>query len=384
MVLVRATEAFTGLEIKAETTWGVDPGTWGTASYRVPFRSENFHYEDAILPASAEFSGLGGLLGLDRGARVVRGTLTVEPVYSEIWFWLLFGQCFGSEDLVVDNDVLATGSLTTLNTHIFTLGSGLPVGLAMRAWRAGIGPTGASTWYDLITGLMVESWTWDQPEGDRATLTINFIGKAIATTATTGLTLATLETTIAKVKAPDLSRAGSLWLLGSTLTAHKCTSFTISVDRKVEAPPAFLQSLLTLDQPGVNGIREVKLSFESNLEQDYNANFKPWKEFLSQTAGQFVCVYDSGVVAAAATNYKIRFDMPRVEYTAVTNNAEEALLKLTGEATSVIAALSTFTSGYNDYVTVPASGQTELRCMVNVVQTDEATTDTKFTALPNG
>lgn len=383
MVLVRATEAFTGLEIKAETTWGVDPGTWGTGSYRVPFRSENLHYEDAILPLSSEFSGLGGLLGLDRGARIVRGSLTVEPVYSEIWFWLLFGQCFGSEDLVVDNDVLATGSLTTLNTHIFNLGTGIPTGLAMRAFRAGEGPV-ASGYVDTITGLVVEKWRWEQPEGDRATLTIDFIGKAITTVAGTGLTLATLETTLAKLKAPDLQRAGSLWLLGATLTAHKCTSFSIEVDRKIEPPPAFLQSLLTLDKPGATAIREVKMSFESNLEQDYNANFKPWKEFIAQQATQFVCVYDSGVVAAAATNYKIRFDIPRLEYTAVTNNAEEALLKLTGEGTAVVAALSTLSSGYNDYVTVPASGSTELRCLVNVVQTDEATTDTKFTALPNG
>ena len=390
MTIVRATEQYTAIEIQEALTWGTDPGSWAAAPvYRVPFRSEDLHMEDEFFPDPAEFGTLGGLSSIDSGRRVVRGTLVVEPVYSENWFWKLFGCCFGGEDLVVDRAVTDdTVAATNLNTHIFTPGpgifSGTNQGLAMRVWKAGVGPA-ASGWVDTITGLLVTKWTWDQPEGDRSTLTIEFIGKAITTAAGSGTPKA-LETTLAKVKAIDLGRAGSKFMLGATLTQMNCTGFTITVDRKVEPPPAFLQSLTVLDQPGITGIREVTLDFTSNLELDYYANFKPFKEFLLQTESQFVCIYDAGVVATAATNYQIRFDMPAIRFLDVRNNITQAVPQLTGSARARVAAISTLTGGMSDFTTIPLSngGATDVRVLVNVNQTDEPTNDTKFTLLANG
>ena len=382
MVLVKAFEPFTGIEIKEETSWGVDPGTWGTSSYRVPFTSEDIHQERDIFPDSTEFGALGGLISVDSGRNIVLGSLTVEPAYDTIWFWKLFAQAWGTENLVLDNNVLAAAE-TGVNTHIFTPGTALPVGLAARVWKAGPGPA-ASGFMDLLLGLKVSRMVWNQPAGDRCTVTFDFIGKSKTPISTSGLTLIALETGPRKVKALDLQRSGSVIVLGDTLTAHNITGFTLTVDRQVEAPDGFLNNLLTLPEPGIVATRVVTLDITSNLEQDYGSANKPGNEFGNDLDSSAVIIYDSGVVAGGTSNYKIRFDLPKIRWTDFRNNIDQPIPEMTATGRAQVGLYTRLDAPYgDDFATIPTSAEIDVRALVNVNQSDEPTSDTKFSALPN-
>jgi hypothetical protein len=84
-----------------------------------------------------------------------------------------------------------------------------------------------------------------------------------------------------------------------------------------------------------------------------------------------------------AVNYKIRFDAPAIRYTEVRNNITQAVPQMTGSARFRVAAVSTFSSGYNDHTSFPSGGSIDYRVMCHVNQTDEPTTDTKFTLMGN-
>lgn len=171
MVKVHSHDPWVGAVIKLESTWGTDPGTWGTAAYKVPFTSEDLHLDVEEFPASEEFGALGGLLAVDIGRKSATGSITVDPAYNTKWFWTLFSQAWGTENLVTDRSIWDdTTAVTNLNTHIWTPGTALPTGLSMRVWLGGQGPAG-SAYFLLITGLIVTRMVWEQPRNGRARVT---------------------------------------------------------------------------------------------------------------------------------------------------------------------------------------------------------------------
>lgn len=384
MVKIRSSETnFVGIEIKEEATWNVDPGTWGTAAFRVPFVAEDVHFEDDVFPDSNEFAALGALTGIDKGRRIVRGSITCEPQYNNIYFWKLFAQAWGAEDVRTSESIYEAAEIG-LNTHGFTPGTGIPIGLTARVWKSGPNDSG---YMDVVTGIIVTRMVWDQPEGDRCTVTFDLIAGKITTTAVSSLTMLAFESPIVKFKATDFERAGSKVLFGGTTqTALNITGFTLTIDRNIDAGSAFLNSLTTLDKPGIIGNRSVELTINSILEQSYNAANKPWKEFSSspQVDSKVTLGYEADTIAVGSIPYALRFDMPKLIWTDVRPNLSQAGEQpFTATGRAAIGAISSLTAGMDDHTDIPSGGSVDVRALCHVAEGDEPAIDGKFSALPN-
>lgn len=377
MVRVGSHDEFTAVEMKFETTYGTDP-TWAADVFKVPHTGESLHYEVTEFPASEEFGTLGGLQSVDQGRRVVEGSMTFEPAYDTVWFWRMFSQAWGAENLVLDQDMEGVAELT-MNTHFFSPGTGLPVGLALRVWKGG----SATGTVDTILGLIVTRMVWNQPRNNRATVTLDFLGKSITSAAPGGSPVA-LEASPKKFKALDLQRAGSLFWLGTTMGTFNAMGFSLTIDRKLQITDAFLQSLLVADKPLISGTREVTLEIDTDLESDYNSANKPWFEFLAGLTSSCSIFYDSGVAAVAARNYRARIDLPAITYLAADNSIKQAGAQpFPIRAKAQVGPLSNLDS-LADHVTIPASGSVDVRFGFQVAQGDEPALDTKFSNLANG
>lgn len=387
MVKVRSSETdFVGIEIQEELTWNTEPADWISGNeFRAPFVSEDIHFEDDVFPDSNEFAALGALIGIDKGRRIVRGSLVCEPQYNNIYFWKLFAQAWGAEDTKADESIYEA-AVTGLNTHGFTPGSGIPVGMSMRVWKSGPNDAGSR---DLVTGLIVTRMVWDQPEGDRCTVTFDFIGGDITTEAVVGETMLAFESPIVKFKATDFERAGSKLLFGATTqTALNITGFTLTIDRNIDAGSAFLNNLTTLEKPGIIGNRSVELVINSVLEQNYNAANKPWSEFAAspQLDSKVTIGYEADTIAVATTPYALRFDMPKLIWTDVRPNltqAGEQPFTATGRA--ALGAISALTAGMDDHQDIPSGGSVDVRALCHVADGDEpaGAGAVKFSDLPN-
>src|SRR5262245_46244389 len=307
MALVRTNDTYTLVEFGYETTYGTPPayaaGSGLTGYRRFPFAGETLKYEQETLPLSEEFTAFGGLSAVDLGKRRVRGSITIEPQYDATWFWMLFGLSFSYEN-VDANRTLTQATVTTpangLNAHIFNNGSVLK-SLTLNVWKAGPGPVDASHYVDVITGLYITKWTWDQPEGNRAKVTLDFIGSLITTVPSNTLTGGPQSSVVGnKVNITHLGTGSNTGLIlfgnGAADGVNlNLTGFTISVDRKVDdTSAAFLNEALTANTPGIEGIRETTVSFTTNLEHDYNATNKPWPLFVAGTQAAMHILYDSG------------------------------------------------------------------------------------------
>lgn len=392
MALVRANDTFTLCEFGYETTYGTAPtypGTGAAIHRRFPFVAENMKIETEVLPLSEEFTAFAGLSGVDLGKRRVRGTLTVEPQYDSTWFWMLFGLAFSYEN-VDPNKTLMNAAVTTpangLNAHLFNHGNILK-SATMYVWKAGPGPADGSHWVDRITGLYVTKWTWDQPEGNRAKVTLEFIGSAMTTVASNTLNGGVPQPiyTGTKINIQHLGTGSNAGLIlfgnGSAEIANlNLTGFTINVDRKIDdTSGAFLNEILTANQPGIEGIREVTLNFTTNLETDYNATSKPWPLFVAGTQAAMHIKYDSGVEASTtpSSNYGVRFDIPGLVLTDAQQSISKAGVQtMTVSATCPLASLTRLFTTYDQWTTndtpaIPSDNIVDIR-VATVLLTDTA------------
>lgn len=379
MALVRANDQYTLCEFAHEVAYGTAPtytsGTYTAASVRrFPFVAESIEIEQEVLPLSEEFTPFAGLSGVDLGKRRVRGSITVEPQYNSQWFWMLFGVAFSYENVKQDFNLMDVSHTTTqANAHIFNHGNILR-SITLWVWKAGPGPVDGSHWVDQITGLYITKWSWEQPEGQRAKVVMEYIGKAKTTVASNSLTggpnAAASGIKVAVQHLGTDTNAGIVaWGDGSGVPAElNLTGFTINVDRKIDdTSGAFINEILTANQPGIEGIREVKLSFTTNLEHDYNATGKPWPRFLLGSAGQSAMFirYDSAVAipgVTPASNYGIRFDLPGVVLTSVNQSVNKAgVQQLTAEATCPLASLTRMSATYDHFSTAPTDRMVDVR-----------------------
>jgi hypothetical protein len=380
MVKVFSHDPFVGLVIKKETTWGTDPGSWGSNALRVPFTTENLHLDVEEFPASEEFTGLGGNLGVETGRQSVTGSITVEPAYNTPWFWVLFSQLWATENYVADRSIWdATTPVTNLNTHVFGPGSAIDTGLSARVWLGGAGPA-ASSYFKLITGLVVTRMVWNQPRNGRATVTFDFIGKALTNVLGTGESLPAL-TTGTKVKAIDFTSVGSRThgsiMIGATMASFNTMGFTLTIDRKIELTDNYLQTLTTTDKPGIVGTREVTLEIDTDLEQNYGAAGKPFVEFLAQTVTSCAISYDSGVTAVSPEEYNFSFQIPGLFWTDVQPNANQAgpfTMPLIGKAQ--LALGTQLDSPFNEHA-LPTTAF-DIRALAHQVGTEDL--DAKWSA----
>jgi len=385
MVKVRTSDKFFGMEIKEEATYGTDPA-WPGAS--IPFIEDTLTFEDAEFAESAEFGAFGAWTGAEKGVRIVKGTIKINPRYNESWFWLLFGQGFGSEDLVVDREIEDDVTVATgLNTHIFSnLGVVTPKGLSARTFLQG--PTnGAGTFIKRINGLICNKWTWEQPAGaEQPTLEMEFLGSLIAMDSGSGVTPALLTTTDVKVKGFDMdaTRTKSHLKLGAvTMADFNVSAFTIVSDRGIETPEEYLNNALSLSKPGQEVTREITVDIEGFIEQDFHAVDKPSLEHFNDTATKLAFAYESATDAIAGKPYTVRFDMPNMHWTKfeapITGPGQ---IPLTASGRAALGDVDNFDAPFNEHNTVPPAGSTDFRVLVHVDgATDEPSADTKFTAL---
>ena len=382
MAKVHSHDAFTGLVMKAESTWGTDPGTWGTG-VKVPFTTEDLHYDVEVFPVSEEFGSLGGLQSVDTGRQSITGSITVEPTYNTPWWWILFSAAWGTENLVSDRGILdATTAVTNLNTHIWTQGTGAPLSLAIRKWLGGVGPA-ASAYFQLLLGLKVTRMVWNQPRNGRANVTFDFIGKSGEAFIGTGETIPNLALAT-KVKAIDFTTTGTRThgyiKVGSTLADFNTMGFTLTIDRKIELDDNYLQTLLQTTEPGVVGTREVTLELDTDLEQDWGAAGKPWAEFRAGTVSSCTIGYDSGVTAISPEEYNFKIDLPAIVWTDVRPQATQAgALPMPLTAVAQMGPRSNLDTPYDAHA-FPTTNF-DIRALAHVVGTDDL--DVKFTTLPN-
>lgn len=381
MVKVYSHQDWTGVVIKREATWGTDPGTWTSAAYKVPVVNEELFYDVEIFPPSDEFGALGGLQSVDLGRRSVQGSITVEPTYNTKWWWTLFSQAWGTENLVSDRSIWDdTTAVTDLNTHIWALSGATDIGLSMRVWLGGPGGAGSSH-FKLITGLIVTRMTWEQPRGGRARVTFDFIGKTMTAPIGTGETIPAAATAT-KVKAVDFTTIGGrtngkIWL-GATMASFNTMGFTVTVDRKIELDDNYLQTLNDTNKPGIQGTREVTLEIDTDLEQDFGGAGKPWAEFIAQTVSSASFAYDSGVTAVSPEEYNFRIDLPAIVWTDVRPTLSQAgPVPYRLRATAQMGLVSNLDGSFAEH-SIP-SGATDIRALCHVTATDDG--DAKYSGL---
>lgn len=382
MAKVHSHDAFTALVMKPEASWATEPTPWSSAPIKVPFLSEDLHYDVEVFPASEEFGALGGLQSVDTGRQSVTGSITVEPTYNTPWWWVLFSAAWGTENIVSDRSIFdATTPVTNLNTHIWTPGSSAPLSLAFRKWLGGAGPAG-SAYFQLILGAKVTRMVWTQPRNGRASVTFDYIAKSAESFIGTGETIPTLATAT-KVKAIDFTTTGSrthgFIRLGATLADFNTMGFTLTVDRKIELDDNYLQSLLQVTEPGIVGTREVTLEIDTDLEQDWGAAGKPWAEFRAGTVSSATIGYDSGVTAVSPEEYNFKLDLPAIVWTDIRPQATQAgAFPMPLTAVAQLGPISNLEGIYGAHA-IP-TGNTDIRAMSHVVGTDDL--DVKWSTLP--
>jgi hypothetical protein len=387
MVKVKTSDQYYGVELKEEATWGTDPGTWGTASFQVPHSAENIKFSDEIFPESAEFGARGAFTGSEKGRRIVSGSLTVEPRYNEKWFWLLFAHCFSSEDVVLDKD-MAEAAATGMNTHLFNItgdmGGSAIGGLSMRLFKSGSTDAGSII---TVNGLVANRWVWDQPEGDRPKLTIDFIGSAYTPSAASGLSLPALSTTDIKVKAIDLERTGAgppeasvIKFGNAAMTTLGVSGFTLTCDRGIETTAGYLHQLSTLDKPGAESTRNITLDLTAFLEQDFFATNRPFEEYYNDKTSMVGIQYVSATEATATDHmYSMRFDIPELHWADVDFGASaQGSIPFTASGRSAWGDLTAMDSPFDSYTVatpgpdVPPGGLTDLRMLMQCDAGDDA------------
>lgn len=385
MVKVFSHDPFVAVVIKLENTWGTEVTPFSTGSYKVPFTSEDFHLDIEEFPVSEEFGALGGVLGVDTGRESCVGSLTVEPTYNTAWWWKLFSQVWGTENIVQDRSIWdATTAVTNLNTHIWTPGTELATGMSMRVWLGGPGPAASSTFL-MITGLVITRMVWNQPRNARCNVTFDFIGKTLAPLPGTGETIPALASAT-KVKAIDFTSVGSRThgsiKIGATLADFNTMGFTLTVDKKIELTDNYLQTLTTTDKPGIVGTREITLEIDTDLEQDFNTAGKPFPDFVSKSISSVVINYDSGVTAVSPEEYNFSFQIPAIRWTDVrpqATNSGPLQMPITGRAQ--MGPLTNLDAPFNAHTVPPGSTLFDIRALCHTTFTEDA--DAKWSAKPD-
>lgn len=380
MVLVRSHDEFSGMMIQPETQWGVDPGNWNAAGIRVPLNSEELTLNQEPFPEQTEFGALGGITDVDLGGVDVTGSIVVDPRFEAKWYNMLLGQIFGAEDLVTDkwHDEAAS---TNGNTHIFNFTATPPIGLSAVAWKLGPTAGAGDGFIETITGLKVARAIFDQPEGDRMRLTVEFVGKGKSVLLNAGTETLAQLLGVQLIKPADHTRAASHFAVGATLNDLNFLGFTVTIDKRLEPSTAFTNDVTNKPEPGVVANRIVTLDVASQLEQDYHAEFKPSYEYKNKIKSQFVMVLAGENEVDTNQPYVFRLDCPAVRWTAAGDDFTAAGAPPTSATGRLLlGSAAALTSGYADHVTLPAAPATyDLRAMTCVKGTDDG--DTKYSGL---
>lgn len=368
MVLVRSTDSYVFGEWKVESTYGTDPD-FDAGADRMPFKAEDVHFEDEILSETGEFIGSGGLDRIDRGRRIVRGTIQVVPYYNQTWFLYMLGAMFGSENLVGDKTIFDIANLG-VNSHWFTQQNKQAQGFSLRFWKSGEDKSGYAT---RVHGLVPTRMVWTQPENDRCVVTFDVIGSSYVVEAATGLTENAPATDEIPFKYQDLEQAASLLHFGDgvgALAELNLNGFTLTVDRKIDVITAFLNNVSNLDKPSFTTRREITLDVSGYMEQNYAASGKPFERAYSKNTGSAVICYQSTTEiagAASTANYACRFDFPTLDWTTVRDSLNrDGILQVTGSARALLG-LSTRLASLDDAPNIPTAGtKIDLRCAFQV------------------
>ena len=388
MVLVRGNDPYTGIEISQQAAWK----TPMTTSFRtVPFIGETMTFERETLAVPKEMGTTGFREFVEYGRSFVKGTVTILGRYDAQWWNIMLAHAFYGETVVADSWVDGTvlngggGAAPPGNTHIYSFGSVLPMGLTIRVHKGGqsIGK------YDEFAGCMVSQFSIEQPENDVAKFTFTFTGYTMATNVQSG-GLAAIGG-VAPIRIRDHgNNPSTAWAgyckVGATPTAINFRSFRINVDRHVDFDAAFLNNLDNIDQPGITEVRDVTCEFTAFVEQSYGDAFKPATEFLAKTASKADILmvadatdttkrlYNSG--AAAYRPYALRLEFPKVYWTRVPNSIQS------GGANDATYAFTATKGSFDQTGSLPDGLTGDFRALVSVKDTDEPTPDAKFSNQP--
>lgn len=395
MTLVRSNDTYTKVQFGIEGTYDTAPTYNDTNYWQMPFLGETLKIERETLPMSEEFSAFGGMTGVDLGKSRVRGSISFEPVYNSQWMWVLFGLGFSHENVVQNKSidgVTITDPADGVNAHVFTTGQTLK-SLTMYVWKAGPELPSASNWVDKYTGLYISQWKWEQPEGNRARVTLDFIGKSYTTVAANTLTSGPTQSLGHKVNVQHLgtgTNTGIVCLGAQTgLVETNLTGFTITCNRKIDdTSPSFINDVTAANNPGIEGTREVTIDFTTNLETNYAAAGKPYKLFQAGTPAAFYAQYNSGVAISTtpATNYGISIGIPQITLTACDVSINKSGTQtVTGSGMASVQLWGSLAPKYDDDFNVPTTGGDVQ--VITVVKTtaaagnEEISADGKFTGL---
>lgn len=371
MTLVGGQQPFTGCAIAEETTWGVaSVGTYYTVPLTLPADSLRLKRDE--IQQAREFGGTGEPSTFDYGRASVEGSITVTPRFDARWWWILVAHAMRSETVVQDVFIDGTtiSAANSGNTHIFAPSATIPIGLTIRMFKSG--PTNAG-YTETFRGCLITSWTLEQEENGTLRATFNFIGKDKVTAAVGGLTLAAIAgTQLFDVR--SMSTGPAYFKTGATLTTLNILSWRFTYDSKLAIDPTFLQTLDTLNKPGIQDQFEITLEIRSQLEQDFGAANKPATEYEAKTASKWDAVYSNGIAVGDKT-YAMRLEAPSIRWTAVNNpNSDPGVPPTEFRANCIVGAFDQ-TGGLPDGLTGA------FRVLGTVKTTDEPTADAKFSSL---
>lgn len=305
MVLVRGSDPITGIEVGDETV------AWGTAAttfvrvFPVVSPGDQMLLERQQLARLRELGSTGALTTYDYGRGLVRGSITFQPSYNSVAFGKLLRELNGGTDTLGAANKLPSGGTpggtpSGYATHLFyqapftqtTVGweSGVGRGITIRVFKSGANDTGS---IDRFVGCIVTGMTWEQPENEAPRVTFNFVGKQLTTIAASGLTPAAVAANLVRIRARDfVNRPGQavcpgISFIGASLgTNLSIRSFTLTIDGKIEAAPAFLSDPDDVQKPGHVDKWEVTGEVRSILEQTYGLPIPqlPWKDWIDGAA----------------------------------------------------------------------------------------------------
>lgn len=373
MVNIHTNEPFTGVLVGEETTWGTAAsGTYYALPLVAPGESMAGRREQIQEPRA--FGGTGGRGSVEYGRFTGGGAITVEGRYDSKGFNILLAHALWSEQVVTD--VYVDGTTITAansgNTHIYAAGATPPIGLTLQIWKAGVGPA-ASGFYDQFTGCMITKMSINQAQDTRVLFTFEFLSKAPTIVAGSGTLPAIGGAEIIKFR--DLSRGAAYFKTGATLAAQSINTLEIVFDRKLVSDTPFATAPDTFDKPGTNDDRDVKATFTGNLEQDYAAAGKPYKEWVDKTQSKLDALY-IGSTAVGNKTYAMRLECPRMDWDDGRNSLSDPGNPPT-RFVGTMTALGAFdqTSGLPDGLTG------DFRILMTVKTSDEPTPDAKFSSV---
>lgn len=349
-VVVHAHEAYSGVDLTEEPTWGGTPDTY----LGLAILGETLHTEYTVDPVSEEIGAFGGVKTAGYRSKKVTGDIRWEPRLDSKATHLLLGNMFCEEKLLQDVWV-DNSAAVNVNTHCY-LFNATRGNLNVRSHKSGKNTSGSGS---VFAGLKCAGFQMSMPTNGIPFMTAKFLGKSETKFAESGNEIvAPLGTRVSTGRM--LSNPYAVFKTDTGLSyTLKVMGFTIDVNLPLESDEAYLNDPTEVLEPGLSGNRTVTVNIDTQVSQGYFADGTPYDEFIDANFSSCNIILTTADNIITAKPYAMRWHFPSIMWTkaeAPINN--KGALKQTLSFQAIEAATAS-----------PNTGLTDVRCLVAVAGT---------------